>query len=98
MFALIYIDKIDTSQYYNKKRMYDILKLNAMLIDELRDVADKLGVKNHQKLLKKDLIYRVLDQQAINDAKANVVDVDANEKTAPVPPAKKQAAAPLPLR
>ncbi len=78
--------------------MYDILKLNAMLIDELREVADKLGVKNHQKLVKKDLIYRVLDQQAINDAKANVVDVDANDK--PVAAAqsnKKSAAAPKKL-
>ncbi len=60
--------------------MYDILKLSAMLIEELRDVADKVGIKNYQKLIKKDLIYRILDQQAINDARANVVDVDASEK------------------
>lgn len=46
--------------------MYDILQLNEMLVPELRDVAEKLKVKNHEKLTKQDLIYKILDQQAIH--------------------------------
>ncbi len=45
--------------------MYDILQLNDMLVSELRDIADKLGVENAKKLSKPDLIYKILDQQAI---------------------------------
>lgn len=46
--------------------MYDILQLNDMLVPELRDVAEQLGVPNSKKLSKQDLIYRILDQQALN--------------------------------
>jgi transcription termination factor Rho len=45
--------------------MYDILQLNDMLVSELRDIADKIGVENAKKLSKPDLIYKILDQQAI---------------------------------
>lgn len=46
--------------------MYDILQLNEMLVPELKDVAEKLKVKNYEKLTKQDLIYKILDQQAIH--------------------------------
>jgi len=45
--------------------MYDILQLNEMLVPELRDLADSLGMKGYSKLSKKDLIYKILDEQAI---------------------------------
>ncbi len=45
--------------------MYDILQLNDMLVPELKDLAEKLGLKNTKKLTKQELIYKILDQQAI---------------------------------
>jgi transcription termination factor Rho len=45
--------------------MYDILQLNDMLVPELKDLADKLGLKNTKKFTKQELIYKILDQQAL---------------------------------
>lgn len=45
--------------------MYNIEELNLKLSSELREIAEKLQVKNYKKLTKKDLIYKILDQQAI---------------------------------
>lgn len=45
--------------------MYDILQLNDMLVPELVDIADQLQVKDAKKLSKQDLIYKILDKQAI---------------------------------
>lgn len=45
--------------------MYDILELNKKIVSELRDVATKLGIKKTDNLKKQDLIYKILDQQAI---------------------------------
>ena len=46
--------------------MYDILQLNDMLVPELRDLAEQLGMSDYKKLNKQDLIYKILDQQAVN--------------------------------
>ncbi|MEA3443865.1 MAG: transcription termination factor Rho [Bacteroidota bacterium] len=45
--------------------MYDILELNQKLISELRKVAKELGITSVDKLNKGDIIYQILDQQAI---------------------------------
>jgi transcription termination factor Rho len=45
--------------------MYDILQLNDMLVPELKDLAEQLGVSGFKKLTKQDLIYQILDQQAV---------------------------------
>lgn len=45
--------------------MYTIEDLNVRLLSELRQIAEDLGVKNSTKLAKKELIYKILDQQAI---------------------------------
>lgn len=45
--------------------MYDILELNQKLVSELREIAEKLDVKNVIGLKKQDIIYKILDQQAI---------------------------------
>ncbi len=45
--------------------MYDILQLNDMLVPELRDIADQLELKSYKKLSKQELIYKILDEQAI---------------------------------
>lgn len=45
--------------------MYNIEELNVRLLSELKDVAEELGVKNYKKLPKKELIYKILEQQAV---------------------------------
>jgi transcription termination factor Rho len=45
--------------------MYDILELSNKLLPELRDIARELKIKKSESLKKQDLIYKILDQQAI---------------------------------
>ena len=45
--------------------MYDILELNKKLLPELKEVAKQLNIKRIDALRKQDLIYKILDQQAI---------------------------------
>ncbi|WP_421920405.1 transcription termination factor Rho [Marinifilum sp.] len=45
--------------------MYDILELNKKLVPELREIAKELKIKKVESFKKQDLIYKILDQQAI---------------------------------
>lgn len=45
--------------------MYDILELNKKLLQELREIAKELDIKRVESLKKQDLVYKILDQQAI---------------------------------
>lgn len=45
--------------------MYDILELNQKLASELREIARQLQIKRVDSLKKQDLVYKILDQQAI---------------------------------
>ena len=45
--------------------MYNIEELKDRLLSELKEIAEDLGVKNFKKLSKQDLVYKILDQQAI---------------------------------
>ncbi|MEA1898476.1 MAG: transcription termination factor Rho [Bacteroidota bacterium] len=45
--------------------MYDILELNKKLLTELREIAKELKIKRVEALKKQDLVYKILDQQAI---------------------------------
>ncbi len=45
--------------------MYDIITLNSKLVGELRQVAKELEIPKYEKLIKRDLIYKILDQQAL---------------------------------
>ena len=59
--------------------MYDILQLNDKLVPELKEIAQRLGVKGFNKLTKQDLIYKILDEQALAEKNAgdrNVPVVD----------------------
>ncbi len=58
--------------------MYDIIQLNDMLVPELRDLAKQLGIKGIQKLTKQELIYKILDHQALTDS----TDADSAEAPA----------------
>lgn len=46
--------------------MYDFSQLNEMLVPELKDIAEKLTIKNSKKLVKQDLVLAILDAQAVN--------------------------------
>jgi transcription termination factor Rho len=48
--------------------MYDILQLNDMLVPELVDIADELKIPQASKLEKQNLIYKILDKQAIMES------------------------------
>lgn len=45
--------------------MYNIDELQVRLLSELREIAEELDLKNYKKLNKQDLIYKILDQQAV---------------------------------
>ena len=50
--------------------MYNISELNEMGDDQLRGVAESMGLKKIDPTQKQDLIYRILDQQAVDRASA----------------------------
>ncbi len=60
--------------------MYDILELNKKLLPELKDIAKNLKIKRVDSFKKQDLIYKILDTQAILEA----------EKKEPKPAVKEQ--------
>lgn len=49
--------------------MYDILQLNDMLVPELLDIAEQLNIPNAKKMDKQELVYKILDGQAIAGSK-----------------------------
>ena len=60
--------------------MYDILQLNDMLVPELLDIAEQLKIPNVKKLNKQDLVYKILDSQAIAGAKGAKPTDDGKRK------------------
>jgi transcription termination factor Rho len=63
--------------------MYDILQLNDMILPELIEVAEKLKIKNSDKLEKQDLILKIIDIQAASpetSAENPSVKSDAEDK------------------
>ncbi len=65
--------------------MYDIVELNKKLLPELRDIAKELNVKRVESFKKQDLIYKILDQQAIlaSEAKASRKEVPVQARSGP---------------
>ena len=45
--------------------MYTLEELEVRLMSELKAIAEKIGVKNYSRSPKKELIYKILDQQAV---------------------------------
>lgn len=54
---------INISFFYT---MYDIVALNSKLLTELREIAKELKIKRVESYKKQDLIYQILDAQAVN--------------------------------
>ncbi|MCF8303854.1 MAG: transcription termination factor Rho [Bacteroidales bacterium] len=46
--------------------MYDIIELNNKLVSELKEIAQELNIPKVEGLKKQDLIYKILDHQALN--------------------------------
>ncbi len=63
--------------------MYDILQLNGMLVSELKDLAQQLNIKGYHRLTKQDLVYKILDEQALAGKKTGGELVPVVEEPAP---------------
>ncbi len=61
--------------------MYDILELNDKLLSDLRQIAKDLNIKRVESYKKQELIYKILDQQALTAVATPQVPV---ENTVPV--------------
>ena len=59
---------------------YDIVQLNEMLVPELRDLAEEMRVPGFKKLTKKELVYKILDQQALTGV---ATERDVNQPITP---------------
>ncbi len=73
---------------------YDIIQLNEMIVPELHDIAEKLAVVDAKALPKQDLIYKILDAQALSPiSKSKTTEpLEKKPKKAPVKKATKAAA------
>ena len=70
--------------------MYNIEELNDKLLSELKEIAEELKIKNFKRAAKQDLVYKILDEQAINpepakqvkskEEKSNAVEAKQEEK------------------
>ena len=60
--------------------MYDILDLNSKKVAELREIADKLKINKVDKLKKQDLVYKILDEQAMNPPTKELKNNSSEEK------------------
>src|SRR6185503_20199595 len=53
--------------------MYDILELNDKLVSELKEIARLMNIQNYDEFRKQELIYKILDQQALNPSASNSI-------------------------
>jgi transcription termination factor Rho len=63
--------------------MYNIEELNTKLLSELRPIAEKLGISDPAKFPKKDLIYKILSQQAEQPESATPAEAESTADATP---------------
>jgi len=63
--------------------MHTIDDLNLKLLSELKEIAETAGVKNAKKLSKEELVYKILDQQAVNGEATPKAEVHPERKMRP---------------
>ncbi len=51
--------------------MFDIIELNGKALNELKEIAESLNIPKFETLKKQDIIYKILDFQAVNPATAD---------------------------
>ena len=61
--------------------MYNIIQLNDKDLSELQSIAKELGIKKTDSLKKEDLVYKILDEQAIVGATKKVNPVKDHVST-----------------
>ena len=61
--------------------MYTIEQLNDKLLSELKAIAEDLKISGIAKLSRKDLIYKIIDEQAVSKPKIDKKTNDKNSKT-----------------
>ena len=66
--------------------MYNIIELNDKLLSDLKQIAKDMGIKKIDSLKKEELVYRILDQQAIDLAGKKI----ASEKEKADKPSRKR--------
>lgn len=76
--------------------MYTIDDLNVRLLSELKEIAEQMGVKNAKKLSKQDLVYKILDQQAITGEAPGSKKAAAPAEARNVRPRRRENVAPAP--
>ena len=59
--------------------MYNIIQLNDKDLSELQSIASELGIKKPDSFKKEDLVYKILDEQAIAGATKKVASEQAKE-------------------
>ena len=76
--------------------MYTIDDLNVRLLSELKEIAEEMGIKNAKKLAKQDLIYKILDQQAVNGEPAPATTENAESTERRLRPRKRENVTAIP--
>ena len=63
--------------------MYNIIQLNDKEVSELQSIAKELGIQNAESMKKDELVYGILDEQAIANAskKANSKETQPRKRT-----------------
>ena len=59
--------------------MYDIIELNGKLLQDLREIAKELSISKINNLKKQDLVYKILDQQALFPLKSETEGKSENK-------------------
>ncbi|MDR0981991.1 MAG: transcription termination factor Rho [Culturomica sp.] len=60
--------------------MYDILELNEKLLPDLRQIAKDLKIKRVDSYKKQELVYKILDEQAVQAASSKNTSSDKEDK------------------
>jgi len=75
--------------------MFDIIQLNEKLLPELKELAKKLKIEAFENLKKQDLVYKILDHQALHpDIDYAGLGIDAPAKVESSKPARAKKTAP----
>ena len=62
--------------------MHTLNELKDRLLSDLKEIAEQLNVGNFKRLSKQDLIYKILDQQALQPGPDNAVEAEAPKPVA----------------
>src|ERR1041385_976828 len=60
--------------------MYDILELNDKVVSELKEIARLMNIQNYDELRRQELIYKILDQQALNPSSTAAIKDSLSSK------------------